>query len=131
MSAKSNRRKRGGRRAYDDELKGEAVQMLLDGHSAEAVAKNLGLNSVSVLYRWKAKLLRQDGAATAIRQLEESFPVSVLCKSLIVHSKRRRLAAVEPEDRQARIELAQEPDPAFTQFPVLVEPEEDGQPHGR
>jgi len=40
---------------YDEELKSEAVQMLLDGHSAEAVAKNLGLSSVSLLYRWKAR----------------------------------------------------------------------------
>jgi len=63
---------------YDDELKGEAVQMLLDGHSAEAVARNLGLSSVSLLYRWKTKLLRQNGAAAAtlesrLRQLEEDF----------------------------------------------------------
>ena len=39
MTANSSRRKRRGRRVYDDELKGEAVQMLLDGHSAEAVAR--------------------------------------------------------------------------------------------
>lgn len=53
MTGNSSRRKR-GRRGYDDELKGEAVQMLLDGHSAEAVAKNLGLSSVSLLCRWGA-----------------------------------------------------------------------------
>lgn len=63
MTGNLSRRKRGGRRVYGDELKGEAVQMLLDGHSAEAVAKNLGLSSVSLLYRWKAKLLRQNGPA--------------------------------------------------------------------
>ena len=32
MTGNSSRRKRRGRRVYDDELKGEAVQMLLDGH---------------------------------------------------------------------------------------------------
>ena len=65
MTANSSRRKRRSRRVYSDELKGEAVQMLLDGRRAEAVAKNLGLSSVSLWYRWKAKLLRQDGAAAA------------------------------------------------------------------
>jgi len=54
MAGNSSRRKR-GRRVYDEELKSEAVQMLLDGHSAEAVAKNLGLSSVSLLDRWKAR----------------------------------------------------------------------------
>ena len=33
-----------GRRQYSDELKAEAVQMLLDGHSAESVVSRLGLS---------------------------------------------------------------------------------------
>jgi transposase-like protein len=39
-------RKKSGRnrRRYSDELKEEAVQMLLDGHSAQSVVSNLGLN---------------------------------------------------------------------------------------
>jgi transposase len=82
---------------YDDELKGEAVQMLLDGHSAEAVARNLGLGSVSLLYRWKAKLLCQNGAAAAtlesrLRQLEEDFrrverERDILKKALAIFSR--------------------------------------------
>jgi transposase-like protein len=36
--------KRGGRRVYGEELKAEAVQMMLDGHSAESVATNLGIS---------------------------------------------------------------------------------------
>jgi transposase len=82
---------------YDDELKGEAVQMLLDGHRAEAVAKNLGLRSVSLLYRWKAKLLRQNGASAAtlesrVRQLEEDLrrverERDVLKKALAIFSR--------------------------------------------
>ena len=77
MNGSSSRKKR-GRRVYDDELKGEAVQMLLDGQSAEAVVRNLGLSSVSLLYRWKAKLIRQDGVAAAslegrVRQLQEDL----------------------------------------------------------
>jgi transposase len=97
MTGNSSRRKRGGRRVYDDELKGEAVQMLRDGHSAEAVAKNLGLSSVSLLYRWKAKLLHQNGAAAAtlegrVRQLEEDLrrverERDVLKKALAIFSR--------------------------------------------
>ena len=98
MAGKSNRRKRRGRRAYSDELKGEAVQMLLDGHRAESVATNLGLSSVSLLYRWKAKLLRQSGPAAAnlenrVRQLEEDLrrverERDVLKKALAIFSQR-------------------------------------------
>lgn len=69
---------RGGRRTYGDELKAEAVQMMLDGHPAASVAANLGLSGVNLLYQWKAKLLQQGGpAATAlesrVRGLEEEL----------------------------------------------------------
>jgi transposase len=97
MTANSSRGKRHARRVYDDELKSEAVQMLLDGHSAESVAKNLGLSSVSLLYRWKAKLLRRNGAAAAtlesrVRQLEEDLrrverERDVLKKALAIFSR--------------------------------------------
>ena len=78
MSGDSSRKKRRGRRVYDEELKGEAVQMLLDGQRAETVVRNLGLSSVSLLYRWKAKLVRENGAAAAtlesrVRQLQEDL----------------------------------------------------------
>ncbi len=55
-------KKRRIRREYDDELKAEAVQMLLDGHSAESVVSNLGLSGTSLLYRWKAKRLQENGS---------------------------------------------------------------------
>ena len=76
---KSNRKRRvKGRRTYSEELKAEAVQMLLDGHSAASVAKNLGLSGTGLLYRWKASLLEESGpAATAldarVHQLEEEL----------------------------------------------------------
>jgi transposase len=55
------------RRQYSDELKAEAVQMMLDGHSAESVASRLGLGSTNLLYRWKAKQVAASGpAATAL-----------------------------------------------------------------
>ena len=57
------------RRRYGDELKAEAVQMLLDGHSAESVVSRLGLSGCSVLYRWKANLVSASGpAATALEE---------------------------------------------------------------
>ncbi len=55
------------RRRYSDDLKAEAVQMLLDGHSAESVVSRLGLSGASVLYRWKADRLAVSGpTATAL-----------------------------------------------------------------
>ena len=39
--------RRKSRRMYSEELKAEAVQMLLDGHSAESVAANLGISGTN------------------------------------------------------------------------------------
>ena len=63
------------RRRYTEEFKAEAVQMLLDGHSASSVCERLGLSGVNVLYLWKRKLLQQGGPAAVglearVRQLE-------------------------------------------------------------
>jgi len=99
MARKSSRRKsRTGRRIYSDELKAEAVQMLLDGHSAESVVSNLGLSGASLLYRWKAKLLQQSGPAAAtlenrVRQLENEIrrverERDILKKALAIFSQR-------------------------------------------
>jgi transposase len=61
------KKKVGSRRQYSDEFKAEAVQMLLDGHSAESVASLLGLSGTSVLYRWRSSLISASGpAATAL-----------------------------------------------------------------
>ncbi len=99
MARKSSRRKsRTGRRIYSDELKAEAVQMLLDGHSAESVVSNLGLSGASLLYRWKAKLLQQSGPAAAtlenrVRQLEDNLrrverERDILKKALAIFSQK-------------------------------------------
>ncbi len=53
------------RRRYDDDFKAEAVQMLLDGHSASSVASRLGLSNSNILYRWKAKLITASGPAAS------------------------------------------------------------------
>ena len=55
------------RRQYSDEFKAEAVQMLLDGHSAQSVTSRLGLSGPSILYRWKSNVVSASGpAATAL-----------------------------------------------------------------
>ena len=75
---KTNEAQKRSRRVYPDELKKEAVHMLLDGHSAPSVAQNLGLPHTSLLYRWKAQFLQQEGTAASalevrVRQLEEQL----------------------------------------------------------
>lgn len=86
------------RRAYTDEFKEEAVQMLLDGHRPKAVAANLGLSGTNLLYRWKAKLLEHSGPAAAtlegrVRELEEQLRTvererDVLKKALAIFSQK-------------------------------------------
>jgi transposase len=95
MAKKAQRKKR---RVYGDELKAEAVQMMLDGHTAESVAANLGIGGTALLYRWKAKLLQQSGPAAAsldqrVRQLEDELrrverERDILKKALAIFSQR-------------------------------------------
>ena len=66
------------RRSYPEELKREAVQMLLDGHSAASVVERLGLSSANLLYQWKNKQLEHSGpVATSlesrVRELEQEL----------------------------------------------------------
>jgi transposase len=63
------------RRRFSDEFRRDAVQMLLDGHSAVSVAERLGLSSPNMLYNWKRRLLDQAGPVAVsledrVRQLE-------------------------------------------------------------
>lgn len=51
------------RRSFPKAFKQEAVQMMLDGHTASSVAKNLGIDNTNLLYRWKAEILSQSGPA--------------------------------------------------------------------
>jgi transposase len=48
------------RRQHTDEFRRDAVQMLLDGHTAGSVAERLGID-VSLLYLWKRKLVAESG----------------------------------------------------------------------
>ena len=66
------------RRVDTDEMKPEAVQMLLDGHSAASVAANLGITRVHLLDQWKARLLNESGPSVTplesrVRELEEAL----------------------------------------------------------
>jgi transposase len=63
VKAKTLTHKR-ARRTFNEEFKQQAVQMLIDGHSATSVAKNLGIKNVNNLYRWKAEVLARGGPAT-------------------------------------------------------------------
>ncbi len=49
------------RRQFTDEFRRDAVQMLLDGHSAASIVERLGLSGPTLLYRWKAQQLRHGG----------------------------------------------------------------------
>ena len=60
---------------FTDEFRRDAVQMLLDGHSAASVAQRLGISCPTLLYRWKQQQLRRSGpVATSlderVRELE-------------------------------------------------------------
>ena len=63
------------RRQFTEEFRREAVQMLVDGHSAASVAERLGLSNPNLLYLWKRKLVSQAGPVAGgledrVRQLE-------------------------------------------------------------
>ena len=66
------------RRSYTEEFKQEAVQMLLDGHSAPSVAQRLGLPGPNLLYSWKKAILHRAGPAgrtlgDRVAQLEDEL----------------------------------------------------------
>ena len=92
------KKRRKTRRSYSDELKAEAVQMYLDGHSAESVVNNLGLSSTNLLYRWKDKMLAESGPAATtldsrVRELEDELrrverERDILKKALAIFSQR-------------------------------------------
>jgi transposase len=67
-----------GRREYTDEFKEEAVQMLLDGHTAPSVVERLGISNVNVLYRWKKEQLARSGPVASslearVKELESEL----------------------------------------------------------
>ena len=78
MSRKRTQAVPARRREFTDEFKREAVQMLLDGHTAGSVAERLGLSGTNMLYRWKREQLERTGpVATSlearVRELESEL----------------------------------------------------------
>ena len=76
--AQAKPKKSKSRPFFSEEFKQEAVQMLLDGHSAPSVAERLGLSGPNALYRWKRETLQQAGPAARtlgerVHQLEEEL----------------------------------------------------------
>jgi transposase len=66
---------RARRREFTEEFRREAVQMMLDGHTAASVAERLGLSGTNLLYRWRRQQLERTGpVATSlearVRELE-------------------------------------------------------------
>jgi transposase len=66
------------RRRFTDEFRRDAVQMLLDGHSAASIVERLGLSCPSLLYRWKAQQLQHSGPIASslegrVRELESEL----------------------------------------------------------
>ena len=76
--ARTKPKKTRPRRSFSEEFKQEAVQMLLDGHSAPSVAERLGLPGPNALYRWKRETLHRAGPAARtlgerVAQLEDEL----------------------------------------------------------
>ena len=75
MPRKQTTRASSRRRVFTKDFKQEAVQMLLDGHSASSVADRLGLANTNLLYRWKSEQVRHSGPVASslearVRDLE-------------------------------------------------------------
>lgn len=85
------------RRVYDDDFKEEAVQMLLDGHSAKSVAERLGVSCPTIIRRWKKQQLAKAGPVAdamddRVKELENELrrverERDVLKKALIIFGR--------------------------------------------
>ena len=78
MVQTKGKRAAGGRRRFTEEFKREAVQILLDGHSAGSVAERLGLSGPNLLYRWRQLFVDRAGPAARtlgdrVAQLEDEL----------------------------------------------------------
>jgi transposase len=78
MARKNGKPAKSTRRNFGDDFKRDAVQMLLDGHSASSVSKNLGIKNKNYLYRWKAEQLAESGPVAEtldaeVRELREEL----------------------------------------------------------
>ena len=89
--------KQKSRRSYDDDFKAEAVQMLLDGHSAQSIVERHGISGTNLLYRWKKQQLEEAGPVgevldSRVQELEAELrrverERDVLKKSLVIFGR--------------------------------------------
>jgi transposase len=97
MSRKTDPTKSVKRRHFTEEFKRQAVQMLLDGHSASSIVQRLGISGTNLLYRWKRQQIDQAGPVgvaldSRIRELENELrrverERDVLKKALIIFGR--------------------------------------------
>ena len=97
MSGKRKKATSGSRRQFTGDFKKEAVQMLLDGHSAQSIVDRLGLSGTNLLYRWKRESLRNSGPVassldTRVKELEAELKRvererDILKKALAIFSR--------------------------------------------
>jgi transposase len=97
MSAKSKKQAMIVRRQFTDDFKRDAVQMLLDGHSAPSVVERLGLSGTNLLYKWKRMQLEASGPVASaldarVLQLESELrrverERDILKKALAIFSR--------------------------------------------
>ena len=85
------------RRQFTEDFKRQAVQMLLDGHSASSIVERLGMSGTNLLYRWKREQIDQAGPVgdaldsrvkeleTELRRVERER--DVLKKALIIFGR--------------------------------------------
>ena len=97
MAKKKPKTAKSPRRTFTKEFKQEAVQMLVDGHSASSVSENLGINNTNLLYRWRAEQVAAGGPVAEalddeVRQLREELQRTrrerdILKKALAIFSR--------------------------------------------
>ena len=85
------------RKHYSEEFKREAVQMLLDGHSATSIIERLGIPGTTMLYRWRREERERSGPMAAsletrVHELEEELrrvkmERDVLKKALVIFGR--------------------------------------------
>lgn len=93
---KSNRKPTSNRRTYPDELKKEAVQMYLDGHSPASIVERLGLSTTNLIYNWLKLFNQQNQIAPnekTVRELKDELARTqrerdILKKALAIFSQR-------------------------------------------
>ena len=99
---------RATRREFTEEFRREAVQMMLDGHTASSVAERLGLSGTNLLYRWKREQQRRTGpvatspGSARVREVELQLSTVSNASAVAFLKKKRWLFSAGPSDRGLR-----------------------------